>query len=532
MVEAKAKISEGDSKSDSEDEERGARSDGSRLSRKWGSFKKTLSESLSVSRNADENAGKSSKKPLDDDDTAAENSNNSSSRTDEKGDPNNEIATKLEGKGKKKEEEEDEKDEREKDQKKEGVKKGDDDDLEAPEEEEDDWPPSKSGEVTTDTPNTSKLLSWFYWRKPKARNDDDGHNSRLTFALQLFNRKFNLALCLAAKGTSAVASGGLADLDTIDEARKIIWDCADLAIDMKDAQGDQRHVECLLELATLECDLPGREKQAGEALDAAERAIIAYRGAERSRDAARARALRGRKGVDGKIQDQNEDRNRVKGGIREESLEGTGLSAPLNVLRQQLLTARGAHSLTTGDPDAAIAQWTDAILDCGDQMDVSAVLSSLQGLRELAVEGLGGRFPQRMLAALGLAKGTRVRGSKSQKLIVALDVAIARVDSKAAKYTRVSEGALGAKTTDVDICFVMNCTQSVNGRKRINYVKFLVFRKRGDATEEAIHFRKPLVRLLYNNYTHVLSYRWVFCRQYMFRFGASVCCICYYSLPS
>lgn len=456
---------EEDSKSDSEDDEEGgeARSEGSTLSTKRWSFKKKLSGSVPSPRKADENSRRSSKKPIDDDAAAAEISNNSSSKkgdAERKGDANK-IAPKSGGKGKEKE--------REKDKKTKSAKKGspskDYDDLEAQKEENDDWPPSKSGEAAADTPKNSKFSSWFCWRKSKERDDDDGHNSPLTLALQLFNRKFNLALCLAAKGTSAVASGGLADLETIDEARKLLWYCADLAADMKDAQGDQRHVECLLELATLECDLPGREKQAGEALDAAEKAIIAYRGAERSRDAARARALRSRSSIDGKTRDQKENRNRVKGGIREESLEGTGLSAPLNVLRQQLLTARGAHSLTTGDPDAAIAQWTDAILDCGDQMDVSAVLSSLRGLRELAVEGLGGRFPQRMLAALGLAKGTRVRGSKNQKLIVALDVAIARVDSKAAKYTRVSEGVLGAKTTDVDICFVMNCTQSVNGKK-------------------------------------------------------------------
>ena len=291
-------------------------------------------------------------------------------------------------------------------------------------------------------PLSQRVSAWFRWSGPLPEDEDD-YNSFLTLALQLFNRKFNLALCLAAKGTSAVSTGGLADAEVVDEARKLLWDCAELAAGMRDAKGDQRHVECLLELATLECDIPGREKEAGEALDAAERVIIAHRGARR-------RSL-------GKIYTR-------KGDIREESLEGTGISAPLSVLRQQLLTARGAHCLNVGDPDAAITQWTHAILDCGDRMDVNAVLSSLQGLRELAVKGLGGRFPLHFLSALGIPKGASVRASKNQKLIIALDVAIAKVDSKAAKYTRISEGVLGAKTTDVDLCFIMDCTQSVGER--------------------------------------------------------------------
>lgn len=84
-------------------------------------------------------------------------------------------------------------------------------------------------------------------RQRKAKED---LTSPAALALQLANRKFNLALCLAAKGYSTVFLGGSPDLNAINESRRLMYECAKLGAEREDATGDQRHVECLLEVCT------------------------------------------------------------------------------------------------------------------------------------------------------------------------------------------------------------------------------------------------------------------------------------------
>lgn len=77
---------------------------------------------------------------------------------------------------------------------------------------------------------------------------EDDLSSPSALALQLANRKFNLALCLAAKGNSTVSLGGSPDLNATNAARRLMFECAQIAAEREDATGDQRHVECLLEV--------------------------------------------------------------------------------------------------------------------------------------------------------------------------------------------------------------------------------------------------------------------------------------------
>lgn len=273
-------------------------------------------------------------------------------------------------------------------------------------------------------------------------NADDDLSSLSALRLQLANRKLNLALCLAAKGNSAVPVGGSPDLNAINDARRLLGECAELAADWEDAIGDQLHVECLIEIAKLEQEV-GRHLEAAKALDAAEGVVIGYHGSGSIGTVASG----GGRGV--------------SVGIAVPPPEGVKLPPPLAVLRQQLLAARGTHCVAVGDPTAAVEHWTDAVIACGDRMDVGAVRSSLEGLREQAKNG--SLFQDALLLALGFrpedVKAKRAFGPK--KLVVEVDRALKRLDAEARKCDNV-EGQSAAFATEVDLCFVMDCTPSVS----------------------------------------------------------------------
>ncbi len=251
--------------------------------------------------------------------------------------------------------------------------------------------------------------------------------------LQLANRKHNLALCLAEKGSSAVPVGGSPDLNAINEARRLLEDCAKLAAEREDAWGDQRHVECLIDLARLEEGIPGRHDQAGEALDRAQRVVNGYHGSGGDGDC-------GGGGGGGGFGES--------GGILPPP-------PPLAALRQQVLSARGTHCVAGGNPAEAVEHWTDAVIGCGDRMDVRAVRSSLEGLRGEAERGTP--FPPALVRVLG-SPGPR-------GLVAAVDKALRRLDAEASKHEN-AEGPTAAPATRVDLCFVMDCTRSVSGGLR------------------------------------------------------------------
>lgn len=271
---------------------------------------------------------------------------------------------------------------------------------------------------------------------------DDDLSSPSALLLQLANRKLNLALCLAAKGNSAVRLGGAPDLNAINEARRLLDECVQLAADREDARGDQRHVECLIEVAKLEQEV-GRHREAAVALDAAERVVIGYHGS----------------GSIGTVAGGGGGPN-VTLGVMVSPPEGVKLPPPLAALRQQLLAARGTHCVALAKPAAAVEHWTDAVIACGDRMDVGAVRTSLEGLRQLAKNG--SPFPDALLLALGLrsedVEAKRAFGSK--KLVRAVDEALQKLDSEARKSEN-AEGRSAVAATKVDLCFVMDCTRSV-----------------------------------------------------------------------
>lgn len=275
------------------------------------------------------------------------------------------------------------------------------------------------------------------------------HTTEAALALQLANRKFNLALCLTAQGTSSITTwdtgkgkGHNPDpVAAVDRARRLILECITIAAERKDAEGDQRQVEYLLELASLERTQPGRGKQAVQALDETERVISAYRGGD---DARRSETFN------------------TSGGLA--SAEGSSLPAPLAVLQQRMLVARGQHSRATGDPVAAIKHWTRAIIGCGNLMDARAVRTALTGLREIAATGQHGRsFSSGLLVALNLPPGG---GKEPTTLTAAIENALTRLQRQAAAGAK--SGAVGAREetelarTDVDLCFLMDCTGSVS----------------------------------------------------------------------
>ena len=272
--------------------------------------------------------------------------------------------------------------------------------------------------------------------------EDDDLCSFSALSLQLANRKFNLALCLAAKGSVAVPAGVSPDLNAINDARRLMRECAVLAAERKSDKGDQRHVECLLEISKLERGQLGRQKAAREALDAAEDVIRAY----------------GRSGLSSSVAGM-----RMGERIAVPLAERVALPPPLTILRQQLLAARGTQCVVDGHPEEAVKHWTDAVIGCGDRMDVGAVQTSLTGLRDQAKGGLGDQFPEAILLALKLPSLSPNHTFEQAELVAALEATLTKLDAECTKYAG-SLGASGPSVTSVDLCFVMDCTRSVSWR--------------------------------------------------------------------
>ena len=259
--------------------------------------------------------------------------------------------------------------------------------------------------------------------------------------LQLANREFNLALCLAAKVSSSSNTARSCDnpktAAATKEIRALIMDCVQVTADVKDAKSSQRQLEFLLELSSIELS-QGRQRAAREAIDAAERVVVDY-GAQMDR----------------------EDDGDGSGGITT-TPEGESPPMPIGVLRQQLLAARGALCIAEANPRAALQYWTNAVIGCGDRVSISAVRSSLEGLRELAAGGYNGdQFSSELLVALSLP----LRGKKDPKSLTgAIDSALSRLQrleaSAGVRMAKVGRGKTSWKT-NVDLCFVMDCTGSV-----------------------------------------------------------------------
>ncbi|CAN0020957.1 unnamed protein product [Scytosiphon promiscuus] len=256
----------------------------------------------------------------------------------------------------------------------------------------------------------------------RGRAADEDLGSPAALALQLANRKFNLALCLAAKGNSTVPLGGSPDLNAINGARRLMYECAELAAKREDATGDQRHVECLLEVAKLERELQGRRREAGEALDAAERVVQSYHGSGLGGIAA------------GDVH--------IGVAVPPPPREGPAVPPPLAALRQQLLAARGTHCVAGGDFAAGVEHWTDAVIGCGDRMDVAAVRISLKGLREQAQNGTP--LPHKLLEAVGVRDpqggiGTSRGHAKGKAGVVkAIDKALKKLDAEASNQESIA----------------------------------------------------------------------------------------------
>lgn len=265
-------------------------------------------------------------------------------------------------------------------------------------------------------------------------------DSRASLGLQLANRKFNLALCLAAK-----AGGGYTPDDkAAEEACQLMAECEALAAERNDALGADRQFEYLLALAALERTRPNRKRQYFVALERADRVIaVALR-----RQATRVPATTA---VDA---------------------AGTRITPPA-VLRQRLLAARGEGMLVAGEYEAAVRYWAEAIVGCGDIMDVGAVASSLVHLRK-RVEHLQADQENQFSVALVRALGCSVAEGKDDggysvsdgALVEAIDQAV----NKLGRGTLLPVGADAdlrlvencAGPVEVDLCFVMDCTLSVS----------------------------------------------------------------------
>ena len=263
--------------------------------------------------------------------------------------------------------------------------------------------------------------------------------------LQLTNREFNLALCLAAKASSNASSeGDSPDPAAMQEARDLIMGCVRMTENAKDSKSSQRQVEFLLELAAVEREHKGGQRAAAEAIHAAERVVAAYSAQ-----------------VDG-----GGDADRT---LATTTPPGDSPPAPASMLRQKLLAARGELCVAEGNPIMAIGYWTSAIIDCGDLMDVPAVRSSLEGLRGLASSGEhGGNFSSELLVALNLPQGGGNDADSMRGAIDAALIKVERLETKAGMVAAKSGHHAGKKytMTDVDLCFVMDCTGSV--RSSIN----------------------------------------------------------------
>ena len=281
----------------------------------------------------------------------------------------------------------------------------------------------------------------------------DGARADDAVFLQLANRKYNLALCLAAKAKIGDTSRGDCPPDpvAIKNILDLILDCVLKTVDANDPKSSQRKVEFLLQFAAIECDQEGGQRAAAEAIHVAERVIDDYSA-------------------------QVDAGHDVDGRLAMPPPQEVSPPAPVSVLRQQVLAARGALCVAEGNPVMAIRYWSSAILDCGNRMDVRAVVSSLEGLRGLASSGkYGAHFSPELLQGLDLTRGG---GQDTDTLTYAIESASTRVQrlefsagleaTKSGRYT-------GKKywTTNVDLCFVMDCTESVrSGQIRIPVLRW------------------------------------------------------------
>lgn len=261
--------------------------------------------------------------------------------------------------------------------------------------------------------------AWAEVKEPEAIDATSEHafGDAAALFLQLSNRKFNLAMCIASMGYAVVSGGGVRDPEAINRARRLLHECIEHANNSKDEKGDVCKVRYLLEITKLETRMQ-RQIQAREALDDAEKILSLHRGNTPSI----------------------------------EPKEGSPRFLLVVGLPQRLLAARGFYSMASGDPVAAIACWTRAIIGSGDKMDVVAVESSLNGLYDLA-SGSGSdgiQLPSELLVALGLpADGV----NDGKYLMSAIDKALKEVGKQTRAY---------AKKTSVDLCFIMDCTGSVS----------------------------------------------------------------------
>lgn len=274
-------------------------------------------------------------------------------------------------------------------------------------------------------------------------------DSSASLGLQLANRKFNLALCLAAKATG----GDTRDVKAAEEACQLMAECEALAAERNDALGTDRQVEYLLALAALERTRPNRKKQDFEALERADRVITVAL----SRQVTPVPATT--------------------------AVDAAVTSIPPAVLRQRLLAARGESMLVAGEHEAAVRYWAEAIVGCGDVMDVGAVTSSLVNLRK-RVDYLHADQENQYSAALVRALGCSVGEGKDDDGCSLSDGAlVGAIDQAVNKLGRGALLPLGpdadlrvvpdcAGPVEVDLCFVMDCTLSVS-KGRSSYLRVI-----------------------------------------------------------
>ncbi|CBJ25694.1 ATP-binding region, ATPase-like [Ectocarpus siliculosus] len=274
-------------------------------------------------------------------------------------------------------------------------------------------------------------------------NDDDdddsdaaeGPESVSALKLQLANRKFNLALCLAAKATGdgdRLRGDNEEATRESEEARRLMRECEDLAAERDDAIGTERQVEYLLALAALELSLLDRKHEAIQALERAETII----------DAACSQP------------------SPVIGTLAAAAAT-EARAAPPAVLKCRLLTARGEERLAAGDAEAAVRFWTEAVVG-GDVMDPAAVRQSLVGLQAHLCSVDSGQelspYTEALARGLGLAseeegdaKGVVVSNAE---LTGAIQAEVKRMGGAAFQVSR-------SPAVKVDLCFVMDCTGSM-----------------------------------------------------------------------
>lgn len=254
-------------------------------------------------------------------------------------------------------------------------------------------------------------------------NDDDGDmvglESVTALKLQLANRKFNLALCLAAKATGCGDSLHEEKQERAagerEEARRLIRECEDLVAERNDPLGSERRVEYLLALAQLE----STQLQVSQTLERAERIL---------------------------------------------AVTLTTVTVPSTILRQRLLASRGDERLAAGDTEAAVGCWTEAVVGC-DIMDPGVVLSSLVHLQAqvCSLDDSQGRnpFSEALVRGLGLSTGGEASATSGERVVVSNAELTRSIEAEVMKL----RGSMLAKSTTtgirVDLCFVMDCTGSV-----------------------------------------------------------------------